>query len=89
MFASQLTQTIAHDLYTAGNNAGKGYAVGDDEDTVSDAAHNLGEIIIRPGSTSEVYVVRAYEDDRIVAIGGDGMGCGPWAVDLDLDSVEA
>lgn len=89
MYASQLTQSVASRLYTAANNNGEGYSLGDEDATVEDAAENLGEVIIRARTTSDVYVVRAHKDDRIVAIGGDGMGCMPWAVDLDLDSVEA
>ena len=74
-----ITMTEASAKYDAANNAGNGYEVGGE--TVREAAELLGgEIVLRASNTSEVYVVQV--DGKLVAIGGDGMGRSPWAVEI-------
>jgi hypothetical protein len=76
----QITMTEACALYTAQNNAGNGYDLGDDDATTADAAVNAGDVILRARTTSEVWVVAPYDSLDLVLIGGDGMGRSPWAV---------
>lgn len=87
MNASDLRIVAA--LYRHGNNLGNGYAP--PGQTVENAAAALvadgGNLLHTAGSSDELTVVAL--DDRIVAIGGDAMGNGAWAVDVYRDDLAA
>ena len=61
------------------NNAGYGYAIGNDGDTLADAAWNGGlDIIVEPESDDGIVVAM----DRAGNIIGVGDSNGPWACKL-------
>ena len=83
---SPITMTQARTLYTAGNNAGSGYAP--DGATVDAAVEAMiadgGELVLDRGNSDEVAVVRSA--GKLVAIGGDAMGRNAWAVTIEVVS---
>jgi len=87
MNASDLRIVAA--LYRHGRNLGNGYSPSGE--TVEEAAAALvadgGNLLYTAGSSDELTVVAM--DDRIVAIGGDAMGNGAWAVDVYRDDLAA
>ena len=76
-------------LYRHGRNLGNGYSPSGE--TVEEAAAALvadgGNLLYTAGSSDELTVVAM--PDRIVAIGGDAMGNGAWAVDVYRDDLAA
>ena len=64
--------------WAQGNNAGDGYAVGDEEDDINDLADEVGGALIQASPGHGVAVYRR-DDGSLVAV-GDAYG--PWAVDL-------
>ena len=82
-----ITMREARTLYTAGNNAGAGYAP--DEDSVDEAAEALnGDVILERSTSDDVALV--LDGGELVAIGGDAMGRNAWAVTvLDARKIEA
>jgi hypothetical protein len=70
-------------LWTAGNNAGRGFAPDADslDEAVKALAENGGEVLHTPANTAELAIVRTAKGD-IVGIGGDAHGKGAWAVTL-------
>jgi len=87
MNASDLRIVAA--LYRHGNNLGNGYSL--PGETVDEAAAALvadgGNLLHTAGNSDELTVVAM--TDRIVAIGGDAMGNGAWAVDVYRDDLAA
>lgn len=87
MNASDLRIVAA--LYRHGRNLGNGYSPSGE--TVEEAAAALvadgGNLLYTAGSSDELTVVAM--PDRIVAIGGDAMGNGAWAVDVYRDDLAA
>jgi hypothetical protein len=81
-----LTQDQAGRLYRRGNDAGRGYAPYADvagEDTVSaavEAAEHDGWTLVHPRYDSSQVAVLSSADGEVMAIGGDAMGRGAWAV---------
>ena len=83
---SAITQAEANAAYRAGNDRGEGYAPYADvpgDDSVADAVAAAGadgwEVELRPDNTSDVVVLRNADGD-LLAIGGDAVGHGAWAV---------
>ena len=81
-----ITMSEARAMYTAGNNAGRGYAPYADvpgDDTVAaavTAAEADGwDVELRAQSTDDVTVLRNADGERM-AIGGDARGRNAWAV---------
>ena len=76
-------------LYRHGRNLGNGYSPSGE--TVEEAAAALvadgGNLLYTARNSDELTVVAM--DDRIVAIGGDAMGNGAWAVDVYRDDLAA
>lgn len=76
-------------LYRHGNNLGNGYSPSGE--TIEEAAAALvaagGNLLYTASNSDELTVVAL--DDRIVAIGGDAMGNGAWAVDVYRDDLAA
>lgn len=87
MNASDLRIVAA--LYRHGRNLGNGYSPSGE--TVEEAAAALvadgGNLLYTAGSSDELTVVAM--PDRIVAIGGDVIGWGAWAVDVYRDDLAA
>lgn len=83
------TLRIVAALYRHGRNLGNGYAP--DGGTVEAAAAQLvedgGNLLHTAGNSDELTIVAL--GDRIVAIGGDAMGDGAWAVDVYRDDLAA
>lgn len=84
-----ITMTEARRLYRKGNDAGLGYAPYTDEertpeddsiDFAIECAKRDGWELILSRDTSEDVAVLGNEDDELMAIGGDAMGVGAWAV---------
>jgi hypothetical protein len=85
---ARLTQSEARSRYTRGNNEGLGYApytddAGDDtiEEAVAAAQRDGWELILARETSEDVAVLRD-ADGGLMAIGGDAMGNGAWAVDI-------
>jgi hypothetical protein len=79
----------ANDIYRSINNDGAGFSIGDDEATVEDVVNLMTRrVAVRARTTSDVYAVE-HEDGGYVLIGGDGMGCAPWAVRCTEEALEA
>ena len=88
-----ITQSVARDLYRAGNDAGRGYSPEGDAgrgyspsgETIDIAVSEMiaigGTLILARETSSDVAVV---EDSRgeLVAIGGDAQGGNAWAVNI-------
>lgn len=76
-------------LYRHGRNLGNGYSPSGE--TIEEAAAALvadgGNLLYTASNTSDLTVVAM--PDRIVAIGGDAMGNGAWAVDVYRDDLAA
>lgn len=76
-------------LYRHGRNLGNGYSPSGE--TIEEAAAALvadgGNLLYTTSNTSDLTVVAM--PDRIVAIGGDAMGNGAWAVDVYRDDLAA
>lgn len=74
-------------LYRHGNDLGNGYSL--PGETVDEAAAALvadgGNLLCTASNSDELTVVAL--DDRIVAIGGDALGNGAWAVDVYRDDL--
>ena len=83
-----LTMALAVAAYRAGNNAGSGYAPYRDEageDTIAEAvacAERDGWTLVLDRISSETVAVMRNGDGELMAIGGDAMGRGAWAVDI-------
>lgn len=81
-----ISQTEARALYIRGNNAGRGYAPYTDvpgPDTIEaavEAAKADGWETVLARETSDDVAVLRNGDGEMMAIGGDAMGCGAWAV---------
>lgn len=78
-FAPEITKTKMADLEKAwhrGNNAGKGYAVGNEKDTPKEACKSEGWKIL----SAEYDICIAKKPDGTLVGVGDAHG--PWAVDL-------
>lgn len=73
-----MSEQDARTIYSALNNDGRGFAVGDDDMTLAEAAITEG------WSVAERYdcgIVRAVTDSGgTILIGGDEYGRAPWAV---------
>jgi len=69
------TRTVAHDTWTALNDAGEGFAVGSETDEIT-ALEGLGEL--QPGADD----VAVYIKDNTATIVADLYG--PWAVEVEL-----
>lgn len=89
---SKFTKTEARELYTRGNNSGLGYAPytdvpGDDTiDNAVEAAAADGWELVHSRDNSDEVAVLENEDGAVMAIGGDAMGNGAWAVIIsDVD----
>ena len=86
-----ITMPEARRLYTAGNNAGSGYAPHPQEGTIEatvEAMVAMGwELVLDRGNSDEVAVLRG-ANGRLIAIGGDAMGRNAWAVAIS-PTVEA
>lgn len=84
--ARTIDMTTARRLWRAGNNAGCGYApytdeAGDDTiDAAIEAAEKDGWSVVLPRNTSDDVAVLIDGDGAMMAIGGDAMGRGAWAV---------
>jgi hypothetical protein len=77
-----LTMTEASRLYDQGNNAGRGWDPTEedvDEAVASLRADGYGLVFARR-NTDEVTVLR--NGDEVIAVGGDAMGKGAWAVTI-------
>ena len=87
---ASLTQNEANRLYTLGNNQGLGYnpcVDFDADDTVESAvtaalAGTRFKVVLRPQTTSDVYVLVNTAAKTLIAIGGDAQGRGAWAVPI-------
>ena len=81
------TMSEALEAYRARNNAGAGFApdtIGDDQSVsaaVTCAVMGGWELILERRRSDEVAVL-TNEDGEWMAIGGDAMGNGAWAVDI-------
>jgi len=89
MTTTTITMRQALALYRAGNDAGRGYAPYTDEagdDTIAEAvacAERDGwEVVLARETSSDVVVLRN-GDSEWLAIGGDAMGRGAWAVEIE------
>lgn len=87
----RIAQSLAHDAYTAGNDRGEGYAPYTDEagdDTIDSAVACFvadgWTLVLERNNSGEVAVVQS-GDGELVAIGGDGMGKGAWAVSIVIE----
>lgn len=82
-----ITMTEARALYTAGNNAGSGYAP--DAEEIDAAVEALvadgGTLVLERQTSDDVAVVAV--DGKLVAIGGDAMGRNAWAVTIQTQAV--
>lgn len=82
-----ITMAEAVEAYRAGNNRGDGYApfegeaADDSIDAAIDAAKADGWSLVHDRNTSDDVAVLRSGDDWM-AIGGDAMGHGAWAVDI-------
>jgi hypothetical protein len=86
-----LRMTEATTLYTAGNNAGKGYEPGGAtvDDAVTAMVADGGELILDRSTSDDVAVV-IDSAGELVAIGGDATGGNAWAVTIvDAAEIEA
>lgn len=88
-----ISMADARKLYREGNDAGLGYAPYTDEagdDTIDSAircAEEDGWTVLHERTNSEEVAVLTNEDGEVMAIGGDAMDSGAWAVILsDLAS---
>lgn len=82
---------VAVEQWQRGNNTGIGYAPytdvpGDDtiECAVSTAIEDGAELVLARTNSEEIAVLRM-DDGGLVGIGGDAMGRGAWAVDLEAN----
>jgi hypothetical protein len=79
-----ITMQAALTAYRAGNNAGRGFAP-DGGETVDEAvqayASGGGRVLLERRASDEVAVIESSDGD-LIAIGGDAMGRGAWAVAL-------
>ena len=67
------------EAYKALNDAGLGYAVGEEDDDVNEQAERLGaELIVASPSSDRVAVYR--RGDQLILVGDAN---GPWAVSVD------
>lgn len=74
-----LAESRYDEAYTILNNAGAGYAVGEEDDDINELAELLGaELIVTSTSNDRVAVYRRGEQLILV---GDANG--PWAVSVD------
>jgi hypothetical protein len=86
-----ITMTQALEAYRAGNNAGMGYAPYQDEpgEAAVEAARRVdGWEVVLDRNTSDDVVVLRNGDGELLAIGGDAMGRGAWAVDITAKSLK-
>lgn len=86
MAKKMISMSTAKDLYTEGNNAGRGWAPDDDaiDDAVAAMIADGGRLILPRNASDEVAVVLDHTKS-LVAIGGDASGEGAWAVTIDED----
>lgn len=85
-----ISKIKANRLWTAGNNAGNGFAPGGG-DSVDEAVayyERIGaRIVRRQETTDDVAVIEEHPGTAaatMIGIGGDGTGNGAWAVRLDV-----
>ena len=76
---NDVTRTVAHDTWTALNDAGEGFAVGNEADEIT-AIEGLGEL--QPGGAADDDVA-VYIKDNTATIVADSNG--PWAVEVEID----
>jgi hypothetical protein len=85
-----ITMARAVEAYRAGNNRGEGYAPYTDEagdDTIDEAiacAERDGWSLLLERCLSDDVAVLRNGDGELMAIGGDAMGRGAWAVPLSV-----
>lgn len=91
---ADVTMSAALSAWRHGNDAGSGYAPYTDEagdDTIDEAvrcATRDGWTVVLDRTSSDTIVVLRNDDGEWMGIGGDAMGCGAWAVDLDAMGTE-
>jgi len=85
-----VTREQTETAWTTGNRAGDGYdpndehggdAIDDCDELVAALVADGWTLVHRADSTDEIAVLEA--GGRVIGIGGDGAGRGPWAVVLD------
>lgn len=81
---NKIDQAEACKRYSAGNNRGEGFILPADDDMIATAVETAEAdgwtVVLEAETTSDVVVIA--KGRRLVAIGGDGMGAGAWAVDI-------
>ena len=83
-----ITMAVAVAAYRDGNNRGAGYAPYTDEpgeDSIEEAvacAERDGWTLVLDRTNSDTVAVLRNGDGELLAIGGDAMGRGAWAVDI-------
>ena len=86
--SQQITMAVAVAAYRDGNNRGAGYAPYTDEpgeDSIEEAvacAERDGWTLVLDRTNSDTVAVLRNGDGELLAIGGDAMGRGAWAVDI-------
>lgn len=78
---------LANTLYTAGNNAGRGFAPDEPEvDAAVGAFVADGWTLEHARNLSDEIAILSNDDGEYVGVGGDAHGNGAWAVNIDLDA---
>lgn len=87
-FRPLITKEAAREAYRAANDRGEGYAPFTDvpgDDTIEHAIKCFeadGWSLVFERNVSDDVAVLRNDDGEFVAIGGDAMGCGAWAVPI-------
>jgi hypothetical protein len=87
-----ITMQAAVAAYRDGNNSGRGYAPYTDDatddriDTAIECATADGWTLVLDRNTSDDVAVLRNADGELMAIGGDAIGRGAWAVIISDDS---
>lgn len=79
--ATALNFDAIDQAWTTGNDAGKGYAVGYEDDEDINAIEGLGDLV-RPSTGPDTLAI--YVDTHEIIAVGDVEG--PWAVSIDRDA---